>query len=643
MRPLSTGARRFLASQSSGAVVLLLATGAALLWANLAHKSYEAFWHTGIGVNAGDARVEMSLQHWVNDGLMALFFFLVSLEVKKDFALGELRNWRHASLPLLAAVLGLVLPALIFALINLGGEHIGAWGVVISTDTAFVLGILAAFGPRVPAQLRVFLLALAVVDDIGALLVIAFVYTESLDPAWAAVALGIGAIVFAAQRRRVWRGGVYIALGLLLWLAVLQSGVHATIAGVVLALLLPVFPPQRESVSRTEELTQRFRRSPNAAKGKAAAEGILSSVSVNDRFQLSLARTVTFAVVPVFALANAGVLITGESLHHAFTSTLTWGIVISLIAGKFLGVMLAPVFARLLRLGELPAALRTRHIASGALLTGIGFTISLFIVDLAIEDPGAQSDARIGVIAGSLLAALLGSGALLLTARYDAARAPVRAELSRPIDPRRDHLLGSPGARYSLVEYGTFGALDDLPAEDVVTQVRDHYEGGLVFVFRHLRPEGDGTPEQTPEALEAVAAQSPALFWTMRSELNRMSEHDPLDDRQILRAAVNVGANLSRLEADLRRNEWRGRVSEDYLDAETLGLTRRPTFFVNGLVYSGPLEASALIAELEATLPGREPSRAARSAPADRAEPQGAEPRGAEPRGSEQSPVEETV
>lgn len=610
MRRVSARLRRFLALQSSGAVVLLIATGVALLWANLAHESYDRFWHTEVGITAGDAGLEMSLQHWINDGLMALFFFLVSLEVKKDFVLGELRNWRHASLPLLAAVFGLVLPAVIFVLINLGGDHIGAWGVVISTDTAFVIGILAAFGARIPAQLRVFLLALAVVDDIGALLVIAFVYTGALDIVWTLIALGIAAVVFVAQRRQVWRGGVYLALGLLLWLAVLQSGVHATIAGVVLALLLPVFPPQRESVSRTEELTQRFRRSPNAAKGKAAAEGILSSVSVNDRFQLTLARTVTFAVVPVFALANAGVLITGESLHHAFTSTLTWGIIVSLIAGKFFGVLLAPFFGRLLRLGELPAGLKTRHIASGALLTGIGFTISLFIVDLAVKDPVAQSDARIGVIAGSLLAAVLGSGALALTARYDAAHAPKRTELSRPIDPRRDHLIGSPAARCSLVEYGTFGAFDDLPAEDVVTQVLDHYEGDLVFVFRHLRPEGDGTPEQTPEALEAVAAQSPGLFWAMRSELNRMSEHDALDDRQILRAAVNIGANLSRLEDDLRRSEWRGRVSEDYLDAETLGLTRRPTFFVNGLIYSGPLEAAAIIAELESTLPGEEEAEA---------------------------------
>lgn len=605
--------RRFLAAPSSGAIVLLLATGAALVWANLAQEGYAAFWHTEIGVEAGELRFGMTLQHWVNDGLMTLFFFLVTLEVRKDVALGELRHWRQASLPLIAAALGLVLPAALFALITLGGDHVGAWGVVISTDTAFVVGLVAVFGSRVPAQLRAFLLALAVVDDIGALLVIAFVYTDSLDLIWTAVALGIGTIVFAARRGNVWRSGVYVALGILLWIAVLQSGVHATIAGVVLALLLPVFPPRRESVSRTEALAHRFRRAPNAAKGKAAAAGILRSISVNDRFQLSLARVVTFGVVPVFALANAGVVITGASLHHAFTSSLTWGIIVSLLAGKFFGVMLAPPICRLLRLGDANTSLKTRHIAAGALLTGIGFTISLFIVDLAIDDPVAQSDARIGVISASLLAALLGSGALLLAVRYDRAHAPARIELSRPVDPRRDHLLGSPGARHCLVEYGTFGAFDDLAAEDVVTQVRQHYEESLVFVFRHLRPEGEGAPEHTPEALEAVAAQSPGLFWSLRSELNRMSEHLALDERQILRAAINVGANLSRVEEDLRRRAWRSRAAEDYLDAETLGLDRRPTFFVNGLVYTGPLDAAAIIAELERTAPQSARSGRARS------------------------------
>lgn len=578
--------------------MLAAATLIALLWSNLAPEGYDRFWHTTVGVSAGDAHLEMSLLHWIDDGVMTVFFFLVSLEVKKEFVLGDLRDWRHASVPVLSAVLGMLVPALMFVLITWDSPYTAAWGVVISTDTAFALGILAAFGRRLPSQLRVLLLALAVVDDIGAILVIAIVYTDAIDLRWVAAALVVTAIVFAAQRRGAWRGTVYVGLGVLLWVAVVNSGVHASIAGVVLALLLPVFPPHREHVGRTEDLAQRFRRSPTASNGKAAAEGILSSISVNDRLQLQLTRAVTYLVVPVFALANAGVLITAQSLAHALASTLTWGIVVSLVAGKLVGIAIAPWAGRLFRIGALPSGLRPRHVVSAAMLSGIGFTISLLIVNLAFDDPVAQADARIGVLGGSLVAAVLGSAALWLTARFDAAHRPQRIELARPIDPARDHLLGSIDAPMVLVEYGTFGEYDDLAAEDVVAAVRGHYRDEVAFVFRYLAPGSDYAPERTPEALEAASAQNPSFFWTMRSELNRLSERGPLDDEQVLRSAVAVGADLARLEEDLRRSTFRNRVAEDYQDADAMDLTTAPTFFIDGLMYTGPLQSSSLIAAL---------------------------------------------
>ncbi|WP_155807396.1 Na+/H+ antiporter NhaA [Brevibacterium sp. VCM10] len=590
----------FLAAESSGAIMLLGATLIALLWANLGSDSYDGFWHTEVGIAVGDGGFHLSLQHWINDGLMAIFFFLVSLEVKKDFVLGELHDLRRASLPIFAAVGGLAIPAVLFVVINWGTAEVGAWGTVISTDTAFVVGILAAFGSRIPVQLRIFLLALAVVDDIGALAVIAVVYTEALNFVWVGIAVVIAVLIFAAQRLQTWRAIVYVVLGSALWVAVYQSGIHATIAGVVTALLLPVFPPQRERVNAANDLTSRFRRSPDAARGKAAVEGILSSVSINDRFQLNLARAVTFIVVPLFALSNAGVEITGESLGHAFASTLMWGVVVSLVVGKFIGVFGAAYLGKLLKIGEMPPALRGRHIASGSLLTGIGFTISLFIVDLAIDDPVAQSDARIGILLASVIAAGLGFISLTLTARYDEARAPERQRLERDIDPARDHCLGDAHAPYSLVEYGSFGGLDDLATEDLVQRVRDHFDEDLIYVFRHLPPTEEA-PDQTPEALEAVAAQSPELFWSMRSQLNEMSEQEAIDNRSLLRATVNVGANLSRVEEDLRRSERRARVNEDFVDAESMGITSGPGFFVNGLVYTGELEPEAIIAEIEET------------------------------------------
>ncbi|MFF8895496.1 Na+/H+ antiporter NhaA [Brevibacterium casei] len=595
------GLAAFFRTESAGAVVLLAATVIALLWANLSPSSYNAFIHTEFGFVAGGSELEMSLQHWINDAVMMAFFFLVTLEVKKDVVLGELRSWRRAALPIVGAVAGLIVPALFFVAITRGTPEVGAWGVVISTDTAFVVGILAAFGSRIPAQLRVFILALAVVDDIGALAVIAFFYTEDIDLLWLAIAAALAAVTWFVQKMQAWRGLVYAILGVFLWFAVLQSGVHATIAGVILGLILPVFPPKHQLVDEAEDLTQSFRRSPNAERGMSAAEGILRSVSINDRFQLSLRRVVSLVIVPVFALVNAGVLITPESLSHAFGSALTWGVIVGLVVGKFVGIFGATMLGRRLHIGELSEALRPRHIASGALLTGIGFTISLFIVDLAISDPVAQSDARIGILTGSGLAALLGVISLQLTARYDRKHAPARVQLNRPIDPERDHIYGPPEAKNSLTVYGSFGGLDDANTEEILDQVIDHYEGDINFVFRHIRPTADGAPEQTAEALEAVASQQRKLFWPMRHELNEISEERSLDNRELLRASVNVGANLSRVEDDLRRGNHLSRVDEDYLDAENMGLTRGPVLFVNGLLYQGDMEPNAIIADLDAT------------------------------------------
>ena len=236
----------FVRNETSGATLLLAATIVALLWANLGGHSYEHFWHTHFSIHLGDIfSVDMSLQHWINDGLMMMFFFLVSLEVKHDFVMGELREWRRASVPVVAAVAGLIVPALIFYAFNAGTDDADAWGVVISTDTAFVMGILAVFGNRLPVQLRAFLVTLAVVDDVGSLLVIATVYTERISFVPLIGVVVIAALLFLVQRARVYRSSVYIAAGATLWLLFLASGVHATIAVVVLGLLLPVFPPER--------------------------------------------------------------------------------------------------------------------------------------------------------------------------------------------------------------------------------------------------------------------------------------------------------------------------------------------------------------------------------------------------------------
>ena len=597
----------FVRRETSGALLLLVATAVALLWANLGGHSYEEFWHTYFTLQFNDTGfgISLSLQHWINDGIMMMFFFLVSLEVKHDFVIGELREWRRASVPVVAAIAGLAVPALIFVAFNAGTESAGAWGVVISTDTAFVMGILAVFGNRLPLQLRAFLVTLAVVDDVGALLVIATVYTTRIDFAPLVVVAVIAAGLYLLQRARVNRTLVYIAAGATLWLAFWLSGVHATIAGVVLGLLLPVFPPERSEVLRAEELTQVFRRTPIAATGSAAVRGIRGSVSINERLQLALAPIVNLIMVPLFALANAGVEISGETLRQAFTSPLTWGIIAGLVLGKYIGVFGATFLATRLHIGELAPGLGHRHISAGAMLTGIGFTISLFIIDLAITDPVLQSDARIGVLTASLLAALLGLLSLSVTARYDARHAPARKRLNRPVEPGRDHIEGPVNAPLTLVEYASLGGIDDASVEDVVQEVRRHFGSDLRFVYRHNTLD-DHAAEQAAMAIEAVNAQSRELFPLMRQELNRLCMDEELDRHLLRRAAVDVGANLSALEEAVRQQLHAGRVHDDTDDAKTLGLDRSPMFFVNDEIYEGPVEAEDIIAALEATRPAPE-------------------------------------
>ncbi len=590
---------RFAAKQTSGAILLLAATAVALLWANLGGDSYQEFWHTVGTIALGQWQISMSLQHWINDGIMMLFFFLVSLEVKHDFIMGELREWRRASVPVVAAIAGLAVPAVLFLTLNANTEGANAWGIVISTDTAFVMGILAVFGSRLPAQLRAFLVTLAVVDDVGALLVIATVYTGSINIVPLIVAAVITGLLWLIHSFRIHRTEVYLVAGLALWVAFLASGIHATIAGVVLGLLLPVFPPERHEVLRAEEMTQAFRRTPVARTGHAAVDAIRKAVSLNERIYLALTPIVNLVIVPVFALANAGVVITGETLAHAFTSPLTWGIILGLVVGKTIGISAATLLAKKLRIGELAPGLGMRHIGAGSVLTGIGFTISLFIVDLAIVDPTLQSDARIGVLTASLIAAALGMGALTATARFDASHQPARKRLNRPVDPARDHIQGNVNAPLTLVEYGRMGGLDDADIDEVVRQVLDHFDHDLRFVFRH-NPMDDPAAHQAAEAIEAVNAQSPDLFAPMRTELGRLCETEELDARLIRRAAVDVGANLAKLDEAIRHGVHTAHVHDDADDAATLGLTTSPVFFINGDIYDGPVDSESLIAALEA-------------------------------------------
>lgn len=404
---LSRAARSFLRTESGSAVLLLAAAVLALVWANLG-SGYEDLWHAELSLRLGGAELTEDLRHWVNDGLMVVFFFSVGLEISREMTLGELRGARAVATPALAALGGLMVPAALFLLLNAGGPGAGAWGIAISTDTAVLLGVLALVGPRCPDQLRVFLLALAIVDDIGAVAAIAVFYTDEVHGAALALAGGLFVALLALRYVAFWRTPVYVLIGVVMWLAVLESGVHPSVVGVAMGLLVNAYAPRPQDMDRAQVLGRSFLVDPSPRRALAAQTAVTEAVSPNERLQLRIQPWSGYVIVPLFVLANAGVLLTGETLAAAVVSPITWGIVAGLTVGKLIGVTAGTWVALRTGAGTVPDTLRWGQLVGGAGLSGIGFTVALFVTDLALDDPALVNEAKIGILAGSLLAAVIG-------------------------------------------------------------------------------------------------------------------------------------------------------------------------------------------------------------------------------------------
>lgn len=377
--------RAFLADEAAGGIVLLVAAAVALVWASSPwSEAYVDLWHTELRIGP----ITEDLRHWVNDLLMALFFFVIGIEIKREVLLGDLRDPRRAALPVLAALGGMLVPAGIYVAFNLGRDGAGGWGIPMATDIAFALGILALLGPRVPSTLKVFLLALAIVDDLGAISVIAIFYSDRIGSGW----LGLTAASLVAIAA-LWRAGVrsvpvHVTLGLLTWWFVFESGVHATLAGVAVALLVPV--------------------------------------DLGDDVEHSLHPFTSFAIVPLFALANAGVALNPDALSGGDARMVATGVATGLVVGKVVGIAGAVWLAVRLGWGALPAGTTWRHIFGVAAVAGIGFTVSLFVAGLAFDDDTLVDAAKLGILGGSAIAATIGWLALRSDATIDDARTVTR-------------------------------------------------------------------------------------------------------------------------------------------------------------------------------------------------------------------------
>jgi Na+/H+ antiporter NhaA len=418
---VSPALRSFLANEAGGALLLLSAAVAALVWANIPGAGYEAFWNTPTLVRIGNVSVGLDLRHWVNDAAMSVFFLVVGLEITREVSVGELHSFRSIVVPALGAIGGLTLPALIYTLFNHGSPAAIGWGIPISTDTAFLVGILALFGPRCPDQLRLFLLTLAIVDDIGAILVMAVFYTDNVQPVALLVAAGLIVVLAVLRWAGVWQLAPYLLVGIALWGAVYVSGVHPTLAGVLVGLLIPAARVDPEQRDRLRFYGRAAVEHADPAKARLAVSAARATVSANDRLQLALHPVSASFVIPVFGLANAGVALDASTLRTAMTSSVTIGIVVALVVGNAVGISLLAGLALRTGLGSLPGRVRYGHLVGGAVLAGIGFTIALFITDLAFTDDALRRQATVGVLAGSVIAAVLGS--LLL--RYLGERLPL--------------------------------------------------------------------------------------------------------------------------------------------------------------------------------------------------------------------------
>jgi Na+/H+ antiporter NhaA len=604
-RNLAAPVRDFLSTETAGAAALLVATIAALAWANSPWSdSYESVWTTELSVRLGGSGVSHELRQWVNEGLMTFYFLVVGLEAKRELDLGQLRERRRIAVPVFAALGGMAVAVAIYLAINAGGSGAHGWGAAMSTDTAFAMGVLALMAPG-GTRLRVWLLTLAVVDDLVALIVIATAYTEHVSLTPLAVAAGLFAALFALRYAPgEWRGRAAAILGVAVWVALLQSGIDPVIAGLAVGLITSAYPPARGDLERVVERTRSFREQPTPALARSAQLAVASAISPNERLQHRLHPWTSFVIVPLFALANAGITVDGSLLGDAIASPVTLGIVFGYLLGKPVGVVGAAWLTYRMSRGRIRPVLSWPVIAGGGAVAGIGFTVSLLISSIAFQ--GRQlEEAKLGVLAAAVLAAIMAWGAFRLIRLLPA---PVRArqlsrtadeliDLSDDVDPERDHVRGPEEALVTLVEYGDYECPYCGEAEVVIRELLDSFGDDLRYVWRHL-PLSDVHPnaQMAAEAAEAAAAQDE--FWPFHDRV--LTHQDELAPTALRAQARDLGLDVDRLWEEVRRREHAPRIAEDVASADASGVAGTPSFFINGRHHEGAYDSATLTAAVEA-------------------------------------------
>jgi Na+/H+ antiporter NhaA len=595
----TTPLKRFLETETGGSAVLLGAVLVAVAWANLDPRTYESVWQAHLSLELAGHGISLSVQEWINSGLMAFFFFVVGLEARREFDLGELRQRSRLALPLLAGLGGVIIPVLIYLSINAGRPSAHAWGAAMNTDTALALGILTVAGRSLPGRLRVFLLTVSVVDDLLALLVIGIVYSGPTKVIALVIGFAFFGLVLLARALNIQVGLVYFLLAAICWLAVLKSGVDPIVVGLAMGLIAYAYPAGRSDLERATDLFRRFREQPTPELARDARTGVRLAISPNDRLQAIYHPWTSYLIVPLFALANAGVVLNGRALSDALTSPITIGIVLGYLIGKPIGIAGFTWLVTILSRGRIRPPVGWASVLGTGAVAGVGFTVSLLIASIALT--GAQlQQAKIGILASAIGAFGLTWAVVRITARLPRKRrakalygtANIIADLSVPVDPERDHIRGPRTAPVTMVEYGDFECPYCGQAEPVVRALLADF-GDVRYVWRHL-PLTDVHPQAQLAAEAAEAAGVQDEFWAMHDKIFEHQDALHLDD--LIGYAEEIGLDLDLFRQAMEDRRGASQVASDVESADLSSVSGTPTFFINDRRHYGKYDIETLSA-----------------------------------------------
>ena len=588
---------RFARTETASSSILLGSIVVAVVWASIG-TGYERFWDLPARLSVGDLHIGMTLREWVSRGLMTFFFLVVGVEARRQFDLGDLRQRSRLVIPALAGIVAMAVPATIFVLTNLRSGGAGGWGVAMSTDTALALGLLTLVGRGAPERLRGFIVTVFIVDDLVALVVIAIFYNSGVQVGPILVAVLAFLVMLAMRRWTSLPAALFAVVGVLCWGGLLFGGVDPVVAGLAIGLAAPAYTPERRILEEATGLFRQFREQPTSALARSASAGLIGAISPNDRLQDRFHVATSFVIVPVFALANAGVRISPPDLGHALRSPITIGIVLGYVLGKPAAVLLTSGLVTAISRGRFRPPVGWGAVAGSGTIAGVGFTVAVLIASLAFSGVDL-ADAKVGILAAALMSAIV-TGVLfqaihlLSPERRNLAlngRTMQTADLSRPVDPDRDHIRGLESAPVTVVEYGDFQCPYCGRAEQGVRELRA--EANVRFVWRHL-PLGDVHPraERAAQAAEAAAMQD--AFWEMHDLL--LGNQKMLEEEDLVAFAATLELDLDRFAQDLDDPALAKRIRADVESADASGVSGTPTFFINGARHYGAYDFESLAA-----------------------------------------------